>query len=172
MINNKVLGTSIITISLILIILLGIVKINVDNQEAFLCEEVHKDPTVNIEQCPAHNSNNSWLFLIAFGVLFFSLGFGIYLVFADNHQLTQQTSPIKESENKRDYKNVDLDSLDEEEKRLYNIIKDKDGSAYQSDLVKETDFSKVKITRVLDKLEHKGIIERKRRGMTNIVVLK
>ena len=62
--------------------------------------------------------------------------------------------------------------MDEEEKRLYNIIKDKDGSAYQSDLVKETDFSKVKITRVLDKLEHKGIIERKRRGMTNIVVLK
>ena len=31
---------------------------------------------------------------------------------------------------------------------------------------------KVKITRLLDKLEAKDLIERKRRGMNNIVVLK
>ena len=43
---------------------------------------------------------------------------------------------------------------------------------YQSSLMKETGFSKVKTTRVLDRLETKKILERKRRGMTNLVVLR
>ncbi|MFH1284985.1 MAG: MarR family transcriptional regulator [Candidatus Micrarchaeota archaeon] len=64
------------------------------------------------------------------------------------------------------------ENLPEESKKLVSIIKEKGGSAYQSDLATETGFSKVKITRILDKLEHDGLIERKRRGMTNIVVLK
>ena len=55
---------------------------------------------------------------------------------------------------------------------MYDIIKGKNGSAYQSDLIKETGFSKVKVTRILDKMETADIIERKRRGMTNIIVLK
>jgi uncharacterized membrane protein len=42
---------------------------------------------------------------------------------------------------------------------------------YQSDLVKETKLTKVKITRILDKMEAKKIIKRQRRGMTNIVFL-
>ena len=57
-------------------------------------------------------------------------------------------------------------------KLVKHIIKNKDGSAYQTDLIKETGFSKVKISRVLDRLEAKDILERKRRGMTNIIVLK
>jgi len=65
-----------------------------------------------------------------------------------------------------------LENLDEEEKKIVDALKLKQGSLYQSDLIKETDFSKVKITRLLDRLEGKGLIERKRRGMTNIVILK
>ena len=66
---------------------------------------------------------------------------------------------------------VNLSKLDKEEKQIYNIIKNHE-SIYQSDLTKETDFSKVKITRILDKLESKKIIERRRRGMTNVIFLK
>ena len=33
-------------------------------------------------------------------------------------------------------------------------------------------MSKVKITRILDKLEASGLVERKRRGMTNVVMAK
>ena len=73
---------------------------------------------------------------------------------------------------KKDFKIIDNSKLDEEEKLIYNILKNKNGSAYQSDLIKETGFSKVKITRILDKLELSEILERKRRGMTNIVVLR
>jgi len=39
-------------------------------------------------------------------------------------------------------------------------------------LMEELDVGKVKMTRMMDKLEAKQIIERKRRGMNNIVVLK
>ncbi len=55
---------------------------------------------------------------------------------------------------------------------MYQKIIEKEGSIYQSVLVSETTFSKVKVTRILDKLEGKHLIERKRRGMTNIILLK
>ena len=47
-----------------------------------------------------------------------------------------------------------------------------EGSVLQSELVSTTGLTKVKVTRILDKLEGKGLIERRRRGMTNIVILK
>jgi len=59
-----------------------------------------------------------------------------------------------------------------EEKKIYNFIESSDGVILQSDLVEKTGYSKVKVTRILDKLEAKGLIERKRRGMSNIVMLK
>ena len=43
---------------------------------------------------------------------------------------------------------------------------------FQSDIAEKTGFDKVKVTRVLDRLEGKQLIERKRRGMTNIVILR
>ncbi len=65
-----------------------------------------------------------------------------------------------------------MENLGEDENTILQKIIDTQGSIYQSDLVKWSGFSKVKITRVLDKLEGKNLIERKRRGMTNIVILK
>lgn len=65
-----------------------------------------------------------------------------------------------------------LEYLDEEEKRVMELVITNQGSMYQSDLMKETQFSKVKVTRILDRLEGKQLIERKRRGMTNIVILR
>ncbi|MEK6845043.1 MAG: MarR family transcriptional regulator [Nanoarchaeota archaeon] len=43
---------------------------------------------------------------------------------------------------------------------------------FQAELIEKTKFGKAKITRILDRLEGKGFVERKRRGMTNIVVLR
>lgn len=63
-------------------------------------------------------------------------------------------------------------SLSEEEKKIYELIKSKDGAAFQSDLIREIGFSKVKVSRIIDKMEMKGIVERRRRGMSNMVVLK
>ena len=48
----------------------------------------------------------------------------------------------------------------------------KQKTVFQADLIEQTEFGKAKMTRILDRLEGKGYIERKRRGMTNVVVLK
>ena len=67
---------------------------------------------------------------------------------------------------------MDLKSLEGDEKIIYKRLLDSNGTVFQSELMEKTGFSKVKITRVLDKLEAKNIVERRRRGMTNIVVVK
>jgi uncharacterized membrane protein len=65
-----------------------------------------------------------------------------------------------------------LQDLDDDERTVINIILRENGSVYQSDIVRETKLSKVKTTRILDKLEGRGLIERRRRGMSNIIILK
>jgi hypothetical protein len=65
-----------------------------------------------------------------------------------------------------------LASVEGVEQQIIQLIINCDGSIYQSDLTKELNLTKVKVTRLLDRLEGKGLIERKRRGMTNVVVLK
>ncbi len=160
--SSKTLGSILIGFSLILIFLLTFVKINLDSQSEYLCELtalLNKD----MKQCPAHNNLISWIVVSAFGIGFVLLGVGVYMLFS--------SKTIFEGF-KKDFKQIDLSKLDDEEKKIYEVIKSKSGSAYQTDLIKETEFSKVKITRVLDRLESKGVLERKRRGMTNIVVLK
>ena len=49
----------------------------------------------------------------------------------------------------------------------------KEGNAmFQADLMEKMEMGKVKTTRLLDKLEAKQLVERKRRGMNNLVVIK
>jgi uncharacterized membrane protein len=69
-------------------------------------------------------------------------------------------------------KPIDYSKLNNEEKNLAKIIEEAEGIIFQSDLVEKSGFGKVKVTRILDRLEAKQLIERKRRGMTNIVILK
>jgi len=61
--------------------------------------------------------------------------------------------------------------LEGDEKLVFALVSRK-GSMYQGDILKETNFSKVKVSRILDALEKKELVERKRRGMANLVVVK
>ncbi len=75
-------------------------------------------------------------------------------------------------DNSKEEREKKIEKLDGAEKAIMNIVIRENGSVYQSDIIKETKRSKVQVSRVLDKLEGKGLIERKRRGMTNIIILK
>jgi len=79
------------------------------------------------------------------------------------------TKTIREKEKKIQ---IDTSNLNSEEKKIMQIIMDAKGSIFQSELSEKSGFDKVKVTRILDRLEGQGIIERRRRGMTNIVLLK
>ena len=79
---------------------------------------------------------------------------------------------IKKVEVEKRHKPVDYSKLDKEEKNIIRVIEEAEGSIFQAELVEKSGFDKVKVSRILDRLEGKGIIERKRRGMTNVVILK
>ena len=161
--NLKTLGILLIVFSTILLITLSFVKTDVDTQSTFLCEKV-QEKNISMSECPVHKSNISWMIVLAFGVGFLLFGIGTYLVLTHKKSIIQEETPVKK---------IDTSKLDADEKKVYDLLKTKEGgTAYQTVLVQETGYSKVKITRILDKLETKNIIERKRRGMTNLVVLK
>lgn len=65
----------------------------------------------------------------------------------------------------------DLSRLKDDERRLYEIIEAAGGEILQMKLVSSGEFSKSKVTRLLDKLEDRGLIKRERYGMTNMVRL-
>lgn len=67
-------------------------------------------------------------------------------------------------------KKVALEILQGDEKTLFAIISEKE-EILQSELVLESGFSKVKVSRVLQKLERKSLIKRKPFGNTNKVML-
>lgn len=162
MLNHKSIGSILIGLAIILLMMLLVVKINTDKEGAFLCELVEESPTLTMDECPAHESNTSWLLLISFGISFLVLGAGLYMTFFLPYK-GQQDKPLTE---------IDTSTLTQEENKIYNLIKLSQGSIYQSDIMKQTQLSKVKVSRVLDRMEGKSILERKRRGMTNIVILK
>lgn len=63
-------------------------------------------------------------------------------------------------------------TLQGDERKIYELVIEAGGSIFQGDLISKTGFSKVKISRILDRLEIRGLIERRRRGMSNLIVLK
>jgi hypothetical protein len=63
------------------------------------------------------------------------------------------------------------DRLADNEEVIYQTILEADGVLAQSDIVERTDLSKATVSRTLDSLETKNLVERKRRGMGNVVML-
>lgn len=61
---------------------------------------------------------------------------------------------------------------DEDEKVILSLVAEEGGSAFQSDLVERSGFSKGKVSLVLDRLEARGMVQRKKSGMTNLVTIK
>jgi len=97
---------------------------------------------------------------IAIGLIVLLILVGLYFVFFSKEEKTGQ-KPKKV-----------VKDLSKEEKKVFDKVVEAEGTIFQSDLVEKTGLSKVKVTRLLDRLEGRGLIERKRRGMTNVVILK
>ena len=69
-------------------------------------------------------------------------------------------------------KRLNLEGLDKDEKKVIDLLVKEGKAIFQAELMEKLEIGKVKTTRLLDKLEAKQLIERKRRGMNNIVVLR
>ncbi len=105
----------------------------------------------------------TWVSLAIVGVI---LIIGVRMIFwRPKEKVIVKT--IKEKKKKKDYS-----KLDKKEKEAVDLILKEGNAMFQADLMEKLNIGKVGVTRLLDKLESKQIIERKRRGMNNIVVLK
>jgi len=105
---------------------------------------------------------------------------GIYLIFFSREEkiitkeitkevVRQQIETKKLT--KENFRDVMKDMTNDEKLVLEKVL-ESEGTIFQSDLVEKSGLNKVKVTRILDKLEGRGVIERKRRGMTNVVIIK
>jgi len=93
---------------------------------------------------------------------------GLFLIFSKE----SVKIVVKKVKQKSRRKRIDTSKLDSEEKKVVDILKRENGAFFQSSMMEELEVGKVKMTRLMDKLEAKQLIERKRRGMNNIIVLK
>ncbi len=80
---------------------------------------------------------------------------------------------IKQSERSRgkEVGTIINSSLNQNEKAIVEIISSYPDGALQSDIVLKSGFSKVKVHRILKKLENRGLVKRGRFGITNRVIL-
>lgn len=114
---------------------------------------------------------------VSLGIMMFIVAIALYLIFFGKEEriitrirtIRPQIEPKKIT--KEQYKKI-LNKLNDDERLVFDKIIESEGTIFQSDLVNKTNFTKVKVTRILDKLEGKGLVERKRRGMTNVVILR
>jgi len=116
--------------------------------------------------CPMNKTINqqTYLSLTIAGILII---IGFFFIFAKQ----AEKIVIKKIKEKKQEKKIDTSNLRPEEKQVLNIIQEND-AIFQADLIEKTGFGKAKMSRIIDRLEGQGIVERKRRGMTNVVVMK
>ena len=155
--QRKRLGLALIGLAaglFFVVLSLTLYVINVNN---FLHSDCPLPPGV----CPLHKAVPAES-LFGFGIDGILAAIGLFLFFSKE----QQTQIV----NKDKLKSIS-DSLEGDDRKIFGMVIDS-GAIFQSELVEKSGVTKVKVTRILDKLEAKGLIERKRRGMTNIVMLK
>ena len=150
--NNKRLGIILIILSLVI----GGVFVYYISSLTQKSEELK---CFNNQECLAIERGLS-VSHIAIGVFLFVLALGFYLLLFNKERIIEQ-------------KDYDVSKLNSEEKKVFSFIKkNKEKGIYQSNIVENFNFPKSKVSRILDRLEFNSLIERKRRGMTNIIVLK
>lgn len=153
--KNKTVGWIIIGIAALMIVIVLIFNLGLKNIVGQTCSH---GPTCSMYDTIAVQT---WISLVIVGII---LAIGIILIF-----LRQDEKIIIKKERKR---KKDYSSLEKKEKETIDLIIKEGNAMFQADLMEKLGIGKVGITRLLDKLEAKQVIERKRRGMNNLVVLK
>ena len=104
---------------------------------------------------------------LSYGITAIVILVGLFLVFSKPNERIV----IRKVKDKIIEKKIDLSKFKPEEKQVYKLIAEH-GAIFQADLIEKTGYGKAKVTRIIDRLEGHSLVERKRRGMTNVVVLK
>ena len=155
--ENKYVGGLIMGIAVVMIVIVLIFN--------FAMKDIVGESCTQGPTCPMYKTiaTQTWLSLSITGIVFI-VGFGI--------MFTKPKEKIIIKTIKQKKKKIDISKLDKNEKEVIEILQKENGAIFQNTLMEKLGIGKVGITRLLDKLEAKQFVERKRRGMNNIVVLK
>ncbi len=160
--ENKHVGWIMLGISVLIVFLVFLFNNTLMDSVKNSCFIQHGD----VKSCEMYDSVNYQTYL-ALGIVGVLVIFSLFLIFSKPNEKVI----VKKIKEKKVVKEVDLSSFRQEEKQVYALVKE-NGAIFQADLIDKTEFSKARMTRIVDKLEGSGLVERKRRGMTNVVVLK
>ncbi len=153
--KNKNVGMLIIGISVVLAAIILTFNISMKNIVSQTCSHG--------PECTMYGTIATQT-IISLMVTGFILFIGLFIMFSKPEVKTI----IKKINKKR----ISTKGLDEEELSVVSLLRKENKAMFQRDLMEKLEIGKVKTTRLLDKLESKQIIERKRRGMNNIIILK
>jgi uncharacterized membrane protein len=157
--ENKHVGLIIIGIAILLIVIVFLYQNALRDIVSLSCGSEHS--TI----CPMNQTINQQTYL-SLGIVGILVIIGLVLIF----NKPKEKVIVKKIKEKK--KKLDLKGLDRDEKKVMNLLLEEGKAMFQRDLMEKLEIGKVKTTRLLDKLEAKQLIERKRRGMNNIVVLR
>lgn len=155
--ENKHVGLLIIGIGIVIGILVLIFNFTLKTVAEMSCSHG--------PECTMYDTMNAQLWIsLSITLIVFIIGI-VIMITKPKERIIVKT--IKEKKKK-----LNLDGLEKNEKEAVEILQNENGAIFQKTLMEKLGIGKVGITRLLDKLESKQLIERKRRGMNNIVVLK
>ncbi len=159
--ENKNVGYLILGISVLIIGIIFLFNSTLREIVNGSCTLAHGGTT-----CPMYDTITQQTYL-ALGIVGLLIMVGLVLIFSK----PSEKIIIRKVEEKHKKKKIDSSGLNREEKQVLNLVEEH-RTIFQADLIEKTGFGKAKMTRILDRLEGKGFVERKRRGMTNVVVLR
>ncbi len=160
--ENKFVGYLLLGISILFIIIILMFNSTLKEIISSSCGAEHSIV------CPMNQTVNQQTYL-ALSIVGLLLIVGTVLIFSKpQKEIIFKTKTI---EKKAQKKKIDTSELKSEEKSVFELIQN-NKAVFQADLIEKTGFGKAKMTRIIDRLEGRGLVERKRRGMTNVVVLK
>jgi uncharacterized membrane protein len=155
--ENKNVGLLIIGIAIIMTIIIIMFNSVLKENLGLVCSH---GPT-----CEMYTNLNvqTWISLSIVAILFI---IGLVIMF----NKPKEKVIIKNIKEKK--KKLNLEGLDKKEKEVIDLLLAENGTMFQATLMEKMEIGKVGMTRLLDKLEAKQLIERKRRGMNNVIVLR
>ena len=104
-----------------------------------------------------------WVIIVSMSSLGLFVGLLTYYIISNNYS----------KEKKEIEKNLIkfLDILETDDKNILKKIIDNGGEINQSSLSKSLNFDKVKMSRIVSKMEEKNILKKEKNGMTNKLIL-
>lgn len=172
--NQKVIGSILIVISLIMATFVFLVKAKEDNR---IDSYIQEHGSCYLEDGTCLHEDRDWSLYIGGWVLSAAvLALGMYLLIFDKTQKAladqqiQVSSALKEAKEKDEFKAF-LSGFTDDEQKVIKSIHEQEG-IHQSTLRYRSGLSKTGLSLMLKEFEKKGIITRKQSGKTNELYLR